>query len=135
MKSKYDGPEEMLSRFHVSEHDYELVGGRISMHIAISWEASWNMQKFDFRSRAHFGAHSLLPSDEEFYSSHFITLHRVNWTHRSSCRSVFSKKTQTGWRVMIFTCTEIRDLSPPVAKNPIPLSFSNPEESFPHFVI
>ena len=46
--------------------------------------------------RAHYGARSWSPSDEEFDFLHFITLHQVNWTHRFRCRCIFYKKTPNG---------------------------------------
>ena len=56
MKSKYDGPKEMLVRFALPEHAYEPFGGGISKHMVTSWGVSEKIQIFDFKSRAHFRA-------------------------------------------------------------------------------
>ena len=56
MKSKYDGPREMLSRFALQEYAYKPFGVGILEHMVTSWMGSQNIQNFDFKSRAHFRA-------------------------------------------------------------------------------
>ena len=70
-------------------------------------ESKWQKPKFRFSiaralPRAHYGARSWSPLDEEFYFLHFINLYQVDWTNSFRCRSVFHKKTPNGlaWKVV-----------------------------------
>ena len=72
MKSKYDGPEEMLFRFALTKHAYKPFGGKILMHFVTSWEANEMMQNFDFESRAHFRARITARAHDHHRMRNFI---------------------------------------------------------------
>ena len=104
MKSKYDQSKEMLFRFALPEHTSEPFGGRISMHMVISWKASDKNQNFDFQSRAHSRARIIARARGHHRMRNFIFF--ISSICIKSIGPIvfdvnrfFTKKLQTGWRV------------------------------------